>query len=372
MNDLIAEMKNRVPFMVYLFLFILIGCQKEAGYTPIVLHATVQHASEFGARDGIIDLEVTGGAPPFSFLWSNNCVTEDLTDAAAGNYWVIVNDNEAQTATDTFEITQPAPDTLKVVFHTTHPSETGASDGAIEVEIAGGYSPFSFLWSTGSSSQNLENLGADVYILVVNDSRGQTLTDSVQLFDLITDIDGNSYSCVKIGNQKWMGENLRVRHSPDGSSIESYAYNNDTTYEQKYGRLYTWDVAMNGSTEEGAQGICPRGWHIPGDDEFKQLEMYLGMSQSAADLANTWRGSPVGTRLKAGGDSGYNAQMAGRMVYNGSFGYLGEWEYMWTSTEYSSSAAWRRCLATRYSSVGRYNSFTKSYGFSVRCIKDED
>ncbi|MBN2776120.1 MAG: hypothetical protein JXR36_00665, partial [Bacteroidales bacterium] len=287
-------------------------------------------------------------------------------------YSVIVNDSEEHTVTDTFEILQPAPVKLTAIFQIIHPSETGAEDGSINVEIAGGYAPFTLLWSTGSTAQNIEHLAAETYIVVVNDSRGQTLTDSVRLFDMVTDIDGNTYSIVKIGDQTWMGENLRVTHSPNGSAIESYVYNNDTANEQKYGRLYTWDVAMNGSAEEKAQGICPCGWHIPTDDEFKQLEMYLGMSQSMADLANTWRGSPVGTRLKAGGDSGYNAQMGGRMVYNGSFGYLGQWEYMWTSTEYSSTAAWRRCLANVYSSVGRYNSFTKSYGFSVRCIKDED
>lgn len=364
-------MQNLGTFILFLFLSFLISCQKDESYDPIEIIASVQHVSEFGAKDGMIDLLVTGGAPPLSFLWSNNDTTEDLLNAAAGTYSVIVNDQKSQTAKDTFQIIQPEPDILTVVFHAIHPSETGSKDGAITIEIGGGCPPFNFLWSTGSPSKNLEELEADVYILTISDSLGETLTDSVCLTDILIDVDGNSYSFVKIGDQTWMGENLRVRHAPDGSSIGSYAFNNDTIYDLQYGRLYTWYAAMNGSTEEKAQGICPCGWHVPSDDEFKQLEMHLGMSQAEADLTNTWRGAPVGTLLKAGGNSGYNAQMAGRMGYNGSFGYLGEWEYMWSSTEYSSNAAWRRCLATVYSTVGRYNTFTKSYGFSIRCVKDE-
>jgi uncharacterized protein (TIGR02145 family) len=128
---------------------------------------------------------------------------------------------------------------------------------------------------------------------------------------------------------------------------------------------------MNDSIEEGAQGICPRGWHIPTDEEFKKLEIHLGMPANQADMVDCWRGSPVGTKLKAGGSSGYDAQMAGRRIPSGSFSVKDMWEYMWTSTEYNNNAAWRRCLATSRSTVGRYKTFTKDYGFSVRCVKDD-
>jgi uncharacterized protein (TIGR02145 family) len=146
-------------------------------------------------------------------------------------------------------------------------------------------------------------------------------------------------------------------------------YNNDTTYAKKYGRLYSWNDAMNGSVEEKAQGLCPAGWHIPSDEEFKILEMSLGMSEAEANMVNVWRGSSVGTKLKAGGESGYDAYMAGQH-YNGRFSLLNQWEYMWTSSEYGNSA-WRRCLSSTRSTKGRYNTFTKSYGFSVRCVKDD-
>lgn len=257
---------------------------------------------------------------------------------------------------------------IEITFEVTDPSETGASDGSIITELTGGVAPFSFLWSNGDESQNVEELPAGMYTLTVTDSRDKVAVDSVELIDVLIDVDGNTYSFKKIGEQVWMRQNLRVTHAPDSTDIVSYVYNNDTTYAEVYGRLYTWNVAMNGSVEEGAQGICPCGWHIPSDEEFKILEMYLGMSRELADMKN-WRGSPVGTRLKVGGDSGYDAKISGRFVY-GSYGYMHSSEYVWTSSEYNNDA-WRRCLSSGDSRVGRYATFGKGAGFSVRCVKDQ-
>ena len=257
---------------------------------------------------------------------------------------------------------------IEIIFEVTDPSETGASDGSIITELTGGVPPFSFLWSNGAQSQNVEELPAGMYTLTVTDNRDQLAVDSLELIDVLIDVDGNTYSYKKIGEQVWMRQNLRVTHAPDSTDIVSFVYNNDTAYAAVYGRLYTWNVAMNGSTEEGAQGICPCGWHIPSDEEFKILEMYLGMSREQADMKN-WRGSPVGTRLKEGGDSGYDAKISGRFVY-GSYGFLHSSEYVWTSSEYNNDA-WRRCLSSGDSRVGRYATFGKGAGFSIRCIRDQ-
>lgn len=186
----------------------------------------------------------------------------------------------------------------------------------------------------------------------------------------VIDVEGNMYPTIEIGNQTWMQENLRVKSAPDGMPVTCYVYNNDEEYAKTYGRLYTWDVAMNGSTEEKAQGLCPTGWHIPADDEWKILEMYLGMSQAEADLVNVWRGQDVGTKMGKGGDSGYEALYSGRRDSNGNYWLLDQWEYMWSSTE-AGVSAWRRCLSSTATTAGRYDTFTKAYGFSVRCVKNE-
>ncbi|MDD4109562.1 MAG: FISUMP domain-containing protein [Prolixibacteraceae bacterium] len=258
---------------------------------------------------------------------------------------------------------------IEIVFEITDPSETGKDDGSVSTEVTGGITPYSFLWSNGDTTKNIDGLTAGVYILTVNDNRSQTVKDTVTLIDVVTDVDGNTYGFVRIGDQVWMNQNLRVTRAPDSTKITSYVYDNDISNAKKYGRLYSWDAAMNGSVEEKAQGLCPCGWHIPSDDEFKILEMSLGMSEAETNMVNVWRGSPVGTKLKAGGESGYDAYMAGQH-YNGRFSLLNQWEYMWTSSEYGNSA-WRRCLSSTRSTIGRYNTFTKSYGFSVRCVKDD-
>ena len=174
----------------------------------------------------------------------------------------------------------------------------------------------------------------------------------------VLDAQGNAYPTVNIGTQTWMQQNLRVTVAPDGSPVTSYVYNNEEENAETYGRLYTWNVAMNGSTEEGARGLCPAGWHIPSDDEWKVLEMYLGMTQTEADLVNVWRGPGVGTKMSPGGESGYEALYSGRRDPGGSFMLLDQWEYMWSSTE-TGSSAWRRCLSSTATNVGRYDTFTK-------------
>ena len=184
----------------------------------------------------------------------------------------------------------------------------------------------------------------------------------------VTDIDGNVYPVVKIGDQEWMARNLRVTKAPDGTPISSYVVGNDPGNALIYGRHYTWDVAMNGSAEESAQGICPDGWHLPSDEEFKILEMALGMTRQEADQSNAWRGTGVGTQMKEGGSSGLDIPIAGLCV-GGSFLYVGQSGYIYSSTE-AGSYAWRRCLSTNASTVGRWNTFPKSYAFSVRCLKN--
>ena len=267
------------------------------------------------------------------------------------------------------------PQPIELEAEIEHVSEFGESDGSITLQVTGGSPPFSYSWSTGDTTKDLTVIPAGIYMVTVSDLLSQSVTDTFEVsqpeLDGVMDIDGNIYNIVTIGDQTWMQGNLRVTHAPDGSEILSYAYIDDPDSIKKYGRLYTWYVAMNGSKEEGAQGICPDGWHLPSDDEWKQLEMALGMTQAEANMVNTWRGVPVGTMMKAGGESGYEAYLAGRRSSGGTFSLMGRMEYMWTSTIFGSSMAWRRCLDAYSPAVGRWNTFPQSYCFSVRCVKDD-
>ncbi len=187
-------------------------------------------------------------------------------------------------------------------------------------------------------------------------------------------LDGQWYDTVKIGNQCWMAQNLNVgtmiagvSDSIDNGIVEKYCYENLEENCFSEGGLYQWAEMMDYSTTEGTQGICPSGWHVPTDDEWKPLEMALGMTQTEADSTG-WRGTDQGTQLKSGGGSGFQALLAGNRSTTGSFFSRGTSAIFWSSTE-SGSIAWYRYLSSFEERVIRI-SYNKAFGFSVRCVKD--
>ncbi|MGR3318161.1 MAG: FISUMP domain-containing protein [Candidatus Anammoxibacter sp.] len=191
--------------------------------------------------------------------------------------------------------------------------------------------------------------------------------------DQVQDADGNLYNTIQIGGQCWMAENLNVGNRIDGvgdqtnnSTTEKYCYNNVEANCATEGGLYQWDEMMQYANIGGAQGICPPGWHLPTDSEWKTMEMNLGMTQADADLS-AWRGKDQGTQLKQGGSSGFQALLAGGRVTN-VFSFRGTFAIFWSSTE-SGSSAWYRGLLSSQVGVGRFSDI-KASGFSVRCVKD--
>ena len=186
-----------------------------------------------------------------------------------------------------------------------------------------------------------------------------------------------------------MAENLNIGTMINGSNnqsqngtIEKYCYNDDANNCVTYGGLYQWDEMMQYGTT-GAQGICPTGWHLPTDAEWKTMEMYLGMSQAQAD-ASGWRGTDEGSKLAGNeplwangnldqnvnfGTSGFTGLPGDYRDSDGSFGVLGSYGYWWSGTEYSSTGAWRRLLYCDSDQVYR-DSYVKTGGFSVRCLKN--
>jgi uncharacterized protein (TIGR02145 family) len=175
--------------------------------------------------------------------------------------------------------------------------------------------------------------------------------------------DGETYKTIQIGDQIWMAENLN-----HGAGHGTWVYDNATSNSTTHGRLYNW---------EAAQKACPCGWHLPSDEEWKQLEVYLDMSEADADTFGL-RGARAGTKLKSA--SGWNsgkgtdescflAVPSGYRFSNGDFYDLGYSGYFWTSTAFDGARAWFRSLGCESGDVGR-NTARKSVGFSVRCIKD--
>jgi len=182
--------------------------------------------------------------------------------------------------------------------------------------------------------------------------------------------DSREYQYIEIGKQIWMAENLNFE-----TTKGSWCYQKTSTNCNSYGRLYDWNTA-NSDFGNGLD-ICPSGWHLPTDKEWKQLERQLGMPEEDIEKEKYRKGGELGRKLKteAGwsnstGDnsSGFSARPAGFREIFGGFKDLGERTSWWTATKINGLGAYRRWI-TPSNGFGRYNSY-QAFGFSVRCVKD--
>jgi uncharacterized protein (TIGR02145 family) len=196
---------------------------------------------------------------------------------------------------------------------------------------------------------------------------------------VVTDVDGNVYRTVRIGNQVWMVENLRVTRYSDSTPIPHVtnsitwidlssgaycSYANDSGNVTTYGRLYNWFAVTD------SPSIAPEGWRVPTDEDWQTLVDYLGGSSVAGgklkEAGTTHWDSP---NTGATNESGFTALPGGHRSYHGIFNYLGFTAYFWSSTDSNSSYAWARLL-NRYHSLVVRDYFNKPDGFSVRCVRD--
>jgi uncharacterized protein (TIGR02145 family) len=190
----------------------------------------------------------------------------------------------------------------------------------------------------------------------------------------VKDIDGNIYNTVQIGDEVWFAENLRTTKYNDGTLIpnvtDANAWKNVTTgaycfYDNKpendaiCGNLYNWYAV-------DTKKLCPTGWHVPSDEEWAALEHYLGEAAGKKMKSITgWYNNGNGTN-----ESGFSALPGGYRDGNGTFYGVGSGGLWWSSTEYGARDAWLRSLGYFNVVVGRFGSFGKESGVSVRCLRD--
>jgi hypothetical protein len=129
-----------------------------------------------GGNDGAISINVIGGTSPYSYLWSNLQTTEDISGLAAGWYTVTVTDVKGCSTSGSWEVLQPTAISISETI--THQSCPAITDGAVDIEVSGGYSPYSYLWSNGSTLQDISGLSAGTYTITVTDATGCFVTGS--------------------------------------------------------------------------------------------------------------------------------------------------------------------------------------------------
>jgi hypothetical protein len=140
----------------------------------------VTDISTFGAADGAIDLIVTGGTGPYTFLWDNGKTTEDLSALSPGTYKVTVKDANGCETTASAILNEIKCD-LSASAITTNISVFGANDGKIDVTVSGGSGSYTFLWNNGAVTEDISGLAAGTYTLKITDAKGciETVTGVV-------------------------------------------------------------------------------------------------------------------------------------------------------------------------------------------------
>ena len=297
-------------------------------------------------------------------LITNNVISYSTSASSGGN----ITDNGGSTVT-----------TRGVVWNTTGIptiSDNKTTDGS----------------GTGSYVSNLTALSPSTtyYVRAYATNSTGTAYGNEQTFtttatsQTVTDIDGNTYNTVQIGEQVWMSENLKTSRYRNGGSIPyvvgnsdwqalttgawSY-YDHDAANDPIYGKLYNWYTTL-GDT------LCPTGWGVPTDAEWTTLTTYLGGESVAGgkmkSIGTAYWASP---NTGATNESGFSVLPGGYRSSDGSFGNIRYGAFFWSATEYASYYAWFRYLYGNNGNVNRssygVNYYDrKSVGASVRCLRD--
>ena len=193
------------------------------------------------------------------------------------------------------------------------------------------------------------------------------------------EVTADTISKVVIGTQTWMTFNLDVTNFRNGEEIPEVKskeewiaagekqqaawcyYDNDTSNGAKYGKLYNW-YAVN-----DPRGLAPEGWHVPTDQEWTVLSTFLGDDVAGEKMKSSSGWSDNGNGNNSNGFLGLPGGYRDENGYFGNVGYNGYW---WGASEYDEANAWYRILSNYDSSFYRDCSFYKSFGFSVRCVRN--
>ena len=187
----------------------------------------------------------------------------------------------------------------------------------------------------------------------------EVITSSTLEDYFIDDRDGKKYKTIKIGNQVWLNENLSFK-----TQHGSWAYNNNEDNVEEYGRLYDWD---------SINSAIPEGWHLPSDEEWKELELNLGINTFEVNNSK-WRGFKTKNKKTKSLDNPISiSDLNLTSLFSGSFTSniftsLNESSFYWTSTEVD-HLAWIRIFTRTMNKICRGKQ-DKIKGCSVRLVKD--
>ncbi|MBI9069559.1 MAG: Ig-like domain-containing protein [Salinivirgaceae bacterium] len=280
------------------------------------------------------------------------------------------------------------------------------NEGAVseQVGISDADGKASVNWTLGAT-QGEQTLTISAYNADASALIGSPMVVSATGVELtiLKDIDGNSYNFVRIGNQVWMQENLKVTHYDDAGvqgaaipffdntqneefgalddniSAKGFGYSDEISGNESgqiYGAVYTWGAAMGDdesstSNPSSVQGICPHGWHLPSEAEWTELVSYLGGSEVANNkmqsTSNLW------DNLGANGtnESGFSGLPGGlRQNNTGNYSNATNGAHFWSATMDDNAYYSMKLSLNSYSGSIEPARYLMSTGISVRCVRD--
>ena len=310
--------------------------------------------------------KASADSPPYEYDWDTQ--GESIGDHAL-KATSIDNDGASKSDEKTIKITKGVGS-----FFSATPTR-GDAPLTVNFTDESNNNPTSWNWDFGDGGTSNEQSPSytynvmgqyDVSLTTTGDSGSdtETKTNYINVKGTFTDTrDNQTYSIVTIGEQTWFAENLNYE------TPNSWWYDNDPANGDVYGRLYQWaDV----------QSACPSGWHAASDNDWKKLEIYLGMSPDEAEKTEE-RGTDEGMKIRSTtgwkdgqngtDDVGFSALPGGSIHSNGQFQYLESYAAWWTLNEETTNGAWMRYIEGDVEKMGRV-AYNKGFGYSIRCIKD--
>jgi len=251
--------------------------------------------------------------------------------------------------------------------------------GEYQVVVKDGLAPYKFQWTGGHEHTNLDDSWRvaaldEAVSVTVTDNLGCVASDSLLpplcgTATIVTDADGNGYNVVSIGNQCWMESNLIVSAGISQvtdsavwvtTTSPGWCYYDNNPVNAKYGKLYNWYAVQSGK-------LCPAGWHIPTEADWKQLETFLGNEPGGKMKSTTGWNSP---NEGATNSSGFTAVPSGwRSFISSHFTGLGQSTGFWTSTQATDSTSYFHGVSydSRWLTI---LPVAKRQGYSCRCVMD--
>jgi len=224
--------------------------------------ATVTDTGCNGGADGSIDLTVSDGTAPFTFLWNNGAITEDLDNIPAGTYNVTVNDANGCTASASATVSQPSA--VAGIINVTDPGCFGESTGYCNLTVTGGTPPYGFLWNTGALTEDLTNIPAGSYSVTITDSHGCTALVNAAVNQPAFPLGGSVVTVVNVTVYGGNDGSITVQGSggtaPYQYAIESGAFQSSGTFGSLAAGTYRFTVKDSKSCTYDLQATVTQPW----------------------------------------------------------------------------------------------------------------